>query len=92
MVFDCGNGAAGTVVRRLYEGVGLKPIILFEKPDGTFPNHHPDPTVEKNLVALKAEVPKTRARIGIGFDGDADRIGLLITLAALFWAMKLSHC
>jgi phosphomannomutase/phosphomannomutase/phosphoglucomutase len=77
VVIDCGNGAAGTILRRLYEGVGLKPTILFEKPDGTFPNHHPDPTVEKNLSALKAEVKKTGARVGIGFDGDADRIGLV---------------
>lgn len=77
VVLDCGNGAGGTIVRRLYEGVGLKPVILFEQPDGRFPNHHPDPTVEKNLVALKAEVAKTKARVGIGFDGDADRIGLV---------------
>ncbi len=77
VVIDCGNGAAGSIVRRLYEGVGLKPVFLFEKPDGNFPNHHPDPTVEKNLTALKAEVLKTKARVGIGFDGDADRIGLL---------------
>lgn len=77
VVLDCGNGAAGSVVRRLYEAVGLKPTILFEKPDGTFPNHHPDPTVEKNLVALVNEVKKTGARVGIGFDGDADRIGLV---------------
>lgn len=77
VVLDCGNGAAGSVVKRLYEAVGLTPTILFEKPDGTFPNHHPDPTVEKNLVALKAEVAKTGARVGIGFDGDADRIGLV---------------
>lgn len=77
VVVDCGNGAAGTIVRRLYEAVGLRPTFLFEKPDGTFPNHHPDPTVEKNLTALKAEVRKSGARVGIGFDGDADRIGLV---------------
>ena len=77
LVLDCGNGAAGCIARRLYEGVGLKPTILFEQPDGRFPNHHPDPTVEKNLTALKAEVAKTKAAIGIGFDGDADRIGLV---------------
>jgi phosphomannomutase/phosphomannomutase/phosphoglucomutase len=77
VVVDCGNGAAGSIARRLYEAVGLKPIFLFEKPDGTFPNHHPDPTVEKNLTALRAEVLKSHARVGIGFDGDADRIGLL---------------
>ena len=77
VAIDCGNGAAGSVVRRLYEAVGLKPIFLFEQPDGTFPNHHPDPTVEKNLTALRTEVIKSGARVGIGFDGDADRIGLL---------------
>lgn len=77
VVLDCGNGAGGCIARRLYEAVGLKPKILFEKPDGTFPNHHPDPTVEKNLTALKAEVKAHKALVGIGFDGDADRIGLI---------------
>ncbi len=77
VVLDCGNGAGGCIARRLYEGVGLKPKILFEKPDGTFPNHHPDPTVEENLTALKAEVKNHKAKVGIGFDGDADRIGLI---------------
>jgi phosphomannomutase/phosphomannomutase/phosphoglucomutase len=77
LVLDCGNGAAGAIARRLYEGVGLKPKILFEEPDGRFPNHHPDPTVEKNLGALKDEVKKTKSKVGIGFDGDADRIGLV---------------
>lgn len=77
VVLDCGNGAAGCVARRLYEAVGLKPTILFEEPDGRFPNHHPDPTVEENLDAMKAAVKKERAAIGIGFDGDADRIGIV---------------
>jgi phosphomannomutase / phosphoglucomutase len=77
VVLDCGNGAGGVIARRLFEAAGLKPVILFEEPDGRFPNHHPDPTVEKNLSALKAEVLKTKARVGIGFDGDADRIGLV---------------
>ncbi|MGE4131390.1 MAG: phosphomannomutase/phosphoglucomutase [Bdellovibrionales bacterium] len=77
VVLDCGNGAGGCVARRLYEAVGLKPTILFEDPDGRFPNHHPDPTVEKNLTELKVAVKKAGARVGIGFDGDADRIGLI---------------
>ncbi|MDX9731753.1 MAG: phosphomannomutase/phosphoglucomutase [Bdellovibrionales bacterium] len=77
VVLDCGNGAAGSIARRLYEGVGLKPVILFEEPDGRFPNHHPDPTVEENLDAMKAAVKKEGAAIGIGFDGDADRIGVI---------------
>lgn len=77
VVLDCGNGAAGCIARRLYEAVGLKPVILFEEPDGRFPNHHPDPTVEENLDAMKAAVLKEGAAIGIGFDGDADRIGIV---------------
>ncbi len=77
VVLDCGNGAAGCIARRLYEAVGLKPNILFEQPDGRFPNHHPDPTVEENLDAMKAAVQSDGAAVGIGFDGDADRIGLI---------------
>ncbi len=76
-VLDCGNGAAGSIVRKLYTAVGLEPDILFEKPDGNFPNHHPDPTVEENMDALKERVIQTQSRIGIGFDGDADRIGIV---------------
>jgi phosphomannomutase/phosphoglucomutase len=77
VVLDCGNGAAGAIARRLFEAVGLKPVILFEQPDGRFPNHHPDPTVEKNLKDLSIEVKKTGSVCGIGFDGDADRIGVV---------------
>jgi phosphomannomutase/phosphomannomutase/phosphoglucomutase len=76
-VLDCGNGAAGCVVRRLYEAAGLNPVILFEEPDGRFPNHHPDPTVEKNIKDLRRAVAEHKAVAGIGFDGDADRIGLI---------------
>ena len=77
VVLDCGNGAAGAIVRPLYESVGLKPKILFEQPNGHFPNHHPDPTVEENTIDLKKTVILRKARIGIGFDGDADRIGVV---------------
>ncbi len=77
VVLDCGNGAGGVIVKRLFEAVGLTPEILFEKPDRTFPNHHPDPTVEENLVDLAKKVKETGAICGIGFDGDADRIGIV---------------
>lgn len=77
IVVDAANGAAGCVVRRLYEGVGLKPTIIFEEPDGRFPNHHPDPTVEKNMLQLRERVISEKAMVGIGFDGDSDRIGLI---------------
>ena len=77
LVLDCGNGAAGCIARRLFEAAGLDPVILFEEPDGAFPNHHPDPTVAENLRDLAREVVRTGARAGIGFDGDADRIGVV---------------
>ena len=77
VALDCGNGTAGVIARRLFEAVGLKPIILFEEPDGRFPNHHPDPTVEHNLVDLKRAVKEHKCLVGIGFDGDSDRIGLV---------------
>jgi phosphomannomutase/phosphomannomutase/phosphoglucomutase len=77
VVLDCGNGAAGVIARRLFQCVGINPTILCEEPDGRFPIHHPDPTVEKNLTMLKDAVLNERAAVGIGFDGDADRIGLV---------------
>jgi phosphomannomutase / phosphoglucomutase len=77
VVLDCGNGAAGSIVRKLFNVAGLTPEILFEKPDGTFPNHHPDPTVEENLIDLAKKVIEVGAVCGIGFDGDADRIGVV---------------
>ena len=77
VVLDCGNGAGGSIVRKLFNTVGLQPEILFEEPDGRFPNHHPDPTVEENLVDLAKKVKETGAVVGIGFDGDADRIGIV---------------
>lgn len=77
IVLDCGNGAGGSIVRRLFNAVGLEPEILFEQPDGRFPNHHPDPTVEENLKDLAKKVLENKALVGIGFDGDADRIGIV---------------
>ncbi len=77
VVLDCGNGAGGVVARHLFNAAGLNPTILFEEPNGLFPNHHPDPTVEENLAALQAQVIKEGAVCGIGFDGDADRIGVV---------------
>lgn len=75
VVWDSGNGAAGEVLRRLTRVLPGKHILLFDEIDGTFPNHHPDPTVDKNLVDLQRAVAEHKADLGIGFDGDADRIG-----------------
>ena len=77
VVWDNGNGAAGDVLVRLIKHLPCTHAILFPEIDGTFPNHHPDPTVPKNLEALVAAVAKQGADIGIAFDGDADRIGVV---------------
>ena len=75
VVMDCGNGCAGTVVPQVFESMGHRVFPLFAELDGRFPNHLPDPTVPKLLVDLQREVKQRGADLGIGFDGDADRIG-----------------
>ena len=75
VVMDCGNGCAGTVVPQVFEAMGHRVTPLFAELDGRFPNHLPDPTVPALLVDLIAEVKRSGADLGIGFDGDADRIG-----------------
>jgi len=85
VVVDCGNGAGALVAQQLFDRLGVKVIPLFCESDGTFPNHHPDPTVEKNLVDIIAAVKKNRADIGIAFDGDADRIGVIDDRGTIVW-------
>lgn len=75
VVMDCGNGCAGTVVPAAFERMGHTVIPLFAELDGTFPNHLPDPTVPRLMTALQDAVRAHGADLGIGFDGDADRIG-----------------
>lgn len=75
IVWDNGNGSGGEILRRLVAKLPGKHTLLFDKIDGTFPNHHPDPTVAANLVALQQKVAELHADCGIAFDGDADRIG-----------------
>jgi len=77
VVLDPGNGAGGVIARRLFEACGIQPTIICEEPDGRFPVHHPDPTVEENMELLKKTVIEQGAQVGIGFDGDADRIGIV---------------
>jgi phosphomannomutase/phosphomannomutase/phosphoglucomutase len=88
-VVDCGNGAAGSVAKRLYQACGLNPTILFEKPDGDFPNHHPDPTLEENLIDLKKAVLESKAKFGVGYDGDADRIVIVSETGKTIYADEL---
>lgn len=75
VVVDCGNGVGSLVAVSTLEALGAEVIPIFCESDGTFPNHHPDPTVPENLVDLQAAVRRHGAELGIAFDGDADRIG-----------------
>ncbi len=77
VVWDNGNGAAGEILTRLVGALPGEHIVLNAEIDGRFPAHHPDPTVPKNLEQLQAEVLRRRADVGVAFDGDADRIGLV---------------
>lgn len=77
VVLDAGNGAAGPLAVKAYKALGLEVIDIFCDFDGSFPNHHPDPTVPKNLVALQKKVKEKEAVLGIAFDGDGDRIGVV---------------
>lgn len=84
-VWDCGNGAGSLVAPQLFARLGVEGRGLFCESDGTFPNHHPDPTVPENLEDLIAAVRKDGAEIGIAFDGDADRIGVVDETGKIVW-------
>ncbi len=77
IAWDNGNGAAGEVLRSLTDQLPGEHILIYDEIDGNFPNHHPDPTVDKNLVDLQKVVREQNCDLGIAFDGDADRIGVV---------------
>lgn len=85
VVYDCGNGAGALVAPQLMDALGVDGIGLFCESDGTFPNHHPDPTVPENLADCIAAVRKSGAEIGVAFDGDADRIGVVDGEGRIIW-------
>ncbi len=85
VVYDCGNGAAALVAPQLMTALGIDGIGLFTESDGTFPNHHPDPTVPENLEDCISAVKASGAEIGIAFDGDADRIGVVDRDGRIIW-------
>ena len=87
--WDAGNGAAGPVLDMLVERLPGQHHAIFTKVDGNFPNHHPDPTVEKNLEHLKALVAEKGLDFGIAFDGDGDRIGALDGKGRVIWGDQL---
>jgi len=77
VVIDAGNGPSGVIAAPVYRDLGCEVIELFCEPDGTFPNHHPDPTVEENMRDISRTVIEHGADLGIAFDGDGDRIGVV---------------
>jgi len=89
VAWDCGNGATGDVVTALVQRLPGRNILLNETIDGTFPAHHPDPTVAENLVQLQQAVKAARCDLGIAFDGDGDRIGIVDARGRILWGDQL---
>ena len=89
IAWDAGNGAAGEALVKLVAGLPGRHVLLNEVIDGTFPAHHPDPTVEKNLAQLKDAVRAEACDLGIAFDGDGDRIGIIDGQGRVLWGDQL---
>ena len=89
VAWDAGNGAAGEAMARLTAKLPGRHILLNEKIDGTFPSHHPDPTVPENLVQLQETIAAQKCDLGIGFDGDGDRIGVVDGRGRILWGDQL---
>jgi phosphomannomutase len=89
VAWDAGNGAAGRVVDALVKQIPGEHITLFTEIDGTFPNHHPDPTIPKNLETLIATVQERECDLGLAFDGDADRLGVVDRAGNIWWGDQL---
>ena len=89
VVMDCGNAAAAINAPSIFKDLGVELKELFCEPDGTFPNHHPDPTVEENLKDLISEINNGDYDLGIAFDGDADRLGVVDETGDIIWADQL---
>ncbi len=89
IAWDAGNGAAGEALKRLTAKLPGKHTVLFADIDGNFPNNHPDPTVAKNLVDLQKAVRDHKCDLGIAFDGDGDRIGVVDSQARILWGDQL---
>lgn len=89
VVVDCGNGVAGAVAPQLLRALGCEVTELFCEVDGTFPNHHPDPSKTENLGALIQTVAEKGADIGLAFDGDGDRLGVIASEGEIIWPDRL---
>jgi phosphomannomutase/phosphoglucomutase len=89
IVVDSGNGTGGPVAPAIYRGMDCEVIELYSEPDGRFPNHHPDPTVEENVRELREVVLAKKADLGIAFDGDSDRIGAIDETGRVIWGDEM---
>ncbi|WP_418790599.1 phosphomannomutase/phosphoglucomutase [Phosphitispora sp. TUW77] len=89
VVADAGNGAASLYIEKFLESLGCEVIPLFCEPDGSFPNHHPDPVKRENLTYLVDEIKKHQAEVGVAYDGDADRLGVVDDTGEVIWGDKL---
>ncbi|NWL79427.1 phosphomannomutase/phosphoglucomutase [Pseudomonas taiwanensis] len=89
VVVDCGNGVAGVIAPQLIEALGCTVIPLFCDVDGTFPNHHPDPGKPENLEDLIAKVKEEKADLGLAFDGDGDRVGVVTNEGTIIYPDRL---
>ncbi|HEY6009930.1 MAG TPA: phosphomannomutase/phosphoglucomutase, partial [Nitrospirota bacterium] len=89
VVLDSGNGTAGLAAPEIIRSMGCEVVELYSDPDGRFPNHHPDPTIPKNLATLIGTVRSHKADAGIAFDGDSDRIGVVDEKGNILWGDQL---
>lgn len=89
VAIDSGNGTAGLAAPEILRSMGCDVMELFSEPDGRFPNHHPDPTIPENLVALINTIRAHKIDIGIAFDGDSDRIGVVDEQGNILWGDQL---
>ena len=89
VVIDCGNGAAGCIAPKLFKELGCEVVELFTEVDGNFPNHHPDPGKLENLEDLIEKVKSTKADLGLAFDGDGDRVGLVTDKGQVIYPDKI---
>lgn len=89
VVVDCGNGVAGVIAPRLLRELGCEVIELYCDIDGDFPNHHPDPAEPENLEDLRTVVQAEKADLGLAFDGDGDRLGVVTNSGEIIWPDKL---
>jgi phosphomannomutase/phosphoglucomutase len=89
VVIDSGNGTGGAVAVPLLRRMGAEVVDIFTEPDGRFPNHHPDPTLPEAMEKLVAKVRESGAELGIGYDGDADRLGVVDETGRIIWGDQL---